>query len=386
MDVDGPAILVVGAGISGATIARILADAGHSVTVVDSTTHVGGHCHTERDAETGIMRHVHGPHIFHSDDQDVWHFVSHFARFEPFVLEVDASVGDRLYHLPVNLGTLRSFFGKDFTSAQAEAHVRACAVKLDHAPRNFEEQALSSIGPELYEAFFKGYTQKQWGRAPADIPAAVFRRLPLRFNEDRTYFHHSRVGMPREGYTAMVESMLDHPRIGLQLNTSYRRKEDGGDFGHVFYTGPLDGYFDYEFGRLPYRTLRFEDFRVDGDFQQTATVNYPSPDVPYTRITEHKKFAPWEHFDRSICSREYSYECGAEDTPYYPVNLAGGLPLLDRYRDAAKDLEGVSFVGRLATFRYLDMDVAIGEALKASRAFLGHIEAKEKVSAFFHAA
>ncbi|MBL8579643.1 MAG: NAD(P)-binding protein [Mesorhizobium sp.] len=378
--------LVVGAGISGATIARILAEAGHSVLVVDGATHVGGHCHTERDPETGIMKHVHGPHIFHSDEDDVWHFVSRFARFEPFTLEVDSNVGGRLFHLPVNLDTLRAFFGKDFTSAQAEAHVRDCAVKFEHAPRNFEEQALSSIGPELYEAFFKGYTQKQWGRAPADIPAAVFRRLPLRFNDDRSYFHHSRVGMPREGYTTMVERMLDHPQIRVELDTPYRRDRQQNGFEHVFFTGPLDGYFDYEFGRLPYRSLRFEDFRVDGDFQQTAAVNYPGLDVPYTRITEHKKFAPWEQFERSICSREYSFECGPEDTPYYPVNLAGGLPLLDRYREAAETLEGVSFVGRLATFRYLDMDVAIGEALKASRIFLDRRKANEKVPAFFHAA
>jgi len=385
MVVEGPAVLAVGAGISGATIARVLAEAGHAVLVVDGATHVGGHCHTERDPETGIMRHVHGPHIFHSDDDDVWHFVSRFAIFEPFEFAVDADVGGRLFHLPINLDTLRAFFEKDFTSAQAEAYVGERVIKLDHAPRNFEEQALSSIGPELYEAFFKGYTQKQWGRAPAEIPAAVFRRLPLRFNENPTYFHHSRVGMPREGYTALIGHMLDHPGIRVELGTPYRSDQDVSGFSHVFYTGPLDGYFDYQFGRLPYRSLRFENFRVDGDFQQTATVNYPGLDVPYTRITEHKKFAPWEHFERSICSREYSLECGAEDTPYYPVNLAGGSSLLDRYRQAATDLEGVSFVGRLATFRYLDMDVAIGEALKASRSFLGRRNANEKVPAFFHA-
>lgn len=363
-------LLVIGAGISGATVARTLAEAGHQVQVVEAADHVGGHCHTERDAETGIMKHVHGPHIFHSDNADVWHFVSRFASFEAFDLQVDACVGERLFPLPINLKTLQAFFGREFTPAQAQAHVATRTVRLDHAPRNFEEQALSSVGPELYEAFFRGYTQKQWGRAPADIPASVFKRLPLRFTDDRTYFHHSRVGIPRDGYTAMTENMLDHPLIRIELGAHVDHAASASGFDHVFYTGKLDGCFDYEFGRLPYRSLRFDDFRVGGEFQRTATVNYPDIGVPYTRITEHKKFAPWEQFERSICSREYSFECGPGDTPYYPVNLAGGSEMLDRYREKAKALDGVSFVGRLATFRYLDMDVAIAEALATGNEYL----------------
>jgi UDP-galactopyranose mutase len=368
-------ILVVGAGISGATVARKLADSGIAVRVVESADHVGGHCHTERDAETGIMRHVHGPHIFHSDDAGVWHFVSRFARLEAFDHRVDACVGERLLPLPINLKTLQAFFGKEFTPAQAQAHVAARTIRLDHAPRNFEEQALSSVGSELYEAFFRGYTQKQWGRAPTEIPASVFKRLPLRFTDDQTYFHHSRVGIPRDGYTAMTENMLDHPLIRVELGTHIGRAASMSGFDHIFYTGKLDGCFDYEFGHLPYRSLRFEDFRVDGEFQRSAAVNYPDIDVPYVRITEHKKFAPWEHFERSICSREYSFECGPGDTPYYPVNLADGSEMLDRYRAKAKALDGVSFVGRLATFRYLDMDAAIGEALAISDNYLRRLKA-----------
>lgn len=377
-------VLVIGAGISGATIARSLAEAGHLVHVVEAANHLGGHCHTERDPETGIMKHVHGPHIFHSDDADVWKLVTRFARFEPFEYQVNASIDGRLFPLPINLGTLRAFFGRDFTSAQAQSHLAERAVRFDHPPRNFEEQALSTIGRELYEVFFKGYTEKHWGRRAAELPASVFKRLPIRFTSDTTYFHHSRIGIPREGYTAMLERMLDHPRIAVALSRKFRR-DDQGDCDHVFYTGPLDGFFDYEFGRLPYRSLRFEDFRVDGDFQPSATVNYPDMAIPYTRITEHKKFAPWETFARSICSREYSFECGPTDVPYYPVNLAGGSDLLDRYRAEASRLERVSFVGRLATFRYLDMDVAIGEALKASRITLERLAAGADIPAFFSA-
>ncbi|MEP9388075.1 FAD-dependent oxidoreductase [Mesorhizobium sp. KR9-304] len=376
-------LLVVGAGISGATIARCLADAGRSVLVVEAADHVGGHCHTERDPDTGIMRHVHGPHIFHSDAAEVWRFVSRFAEFEPFDLRIDARVGHRLFPLPINLDTLRSFFGRDFTPAQAQAFIAECAIHPEHEPRNFEEQALSMIGRDLYQAFFSGYTQKQWGRKPADLPAAIFKRLPLRFNADRTYFHHSRVGIPRDGYTSMVENMLDHPAISLRMGTRFERSSPSGEYKHIFYTGSLDGYFGHAFGRLPYRSLRFEDFRVNGDFQKTAIVNYPGTEVPFTRITEHKKFAPWETFERSICSREYSFECGPQDTPFYPVNLAGGSPLLDRYRAEAARTVGVSFVGRLATFRYLDMDVAIGEAMAAVSVSLERLQSAAPIPAFF---
>jgi len=364
-----------------------MAEAGHAVVVVEASGHAGGHCHTERDAETGIMKHVHGPHIFHSDDAQVWRFVSRFANLEPFEFNAAANVDGRLFPLPINLDTLNAFFGQDLTPAQAEACVAELAVRLDHPPRNFEQQALSTIGQDLYEAFFKGYTQKQWGRPADTLPASIFKRLPLRFTRDRNYFHHSRVAIPREGYTAMVERMLDHPAIDLRLNTRFGRStvNDGG-FDHVFYTGSLDGYFDHQHGRLPYRSLRFEHFRVDGEHQQTATVNYPSPSVPYTRITEHKKFAPWETFPLSLCSREYSFECGPQDTPYYPVNLASGSALLERYRAEANRLEGVSFVGRLATFRYLDMDVAISEALDASRVSLERLATDAAIPAFFAAA
>jgi UDP-galactopyranose mutase len=349
---------------------------------VEAADHAAGHCHTERDPETGIMKHVHGPHIFHSDNADVWNFVSRFAHFEPFAFTVNASLAGRLFALPINLATLSAFFERDFSPAQAQAYVAERAIRLDHEPRNFEEQALSTIGRELYEAFFKGYTEKHWGRPATDLPAAIFKRLPIRFTSDTNYFHHSRVGIPREGYTAMVERMLDHPRIAVTFSKKFRR-EDGRDFDHVFYTGRLDGYFDYAFGRLPYRSLRFEDFRVEGDFQPSATVNYPEMAKPYTRITEHKKFTPWEKFECSICSREYSVECGPEDVPYYPVNLAAGSELLDHYRREAAQLERVSFVGRLATFRYLDMDVAIAEALNACRIVVQRAAAGALAPTFF---
>ncbi|RVB71879.1 MULTISPECIES: UDP-galactopyranose mutase [unclassified Mesorhizobium] len=376
-------ILIVGAGVSGATLARSLADAGYAVRVVEAKSHPSGHCHTERDARTGIMKHVFGPHIFHSDDVDVWSFVSRFAEFRPFALEVRASVAGRLFSLPINLNTLNQFFERQFTAEGAQAHIRNLSVPLDHDPRNFEEQAISSIGEALYNAFFKGYTQKQWGRPPDQLPSDIFKRLPLRFTEDNNYFHHSRIGIPQEGYTALVEKMLHHPLITVEYNTKFHRDGVDREFDHIFYTGGLDAFFNFEFGRLPYRSLRFEDFVVAGDFQKSAIVNYPDPEVPYTRISEHKKFSPWETHEKSLCSREFSFECGENDVPFYPVNLAAGSALLDRYRYEATQLRNVSFVGRLATFKYLDMDVAIGQARHAAAVTMGCLTTDLPVPAFF---
>ncbi|SFU21329.1 UDP-galactopyranose mutase [Sedimentitalea nanhaiensis] len=378
-------ILCVGAGLSGAVIGRHLAEAGHAITVVDSRGHVGGNCHTQRDADTGVMVHVYGPHIFHTDDAEVWDYVNRFAAFLPYKNRVKATTGGAVYSLPVNLHTINQFFGK--TLRPDEAHAFITGEQADTSiedPQTFEEQAMRFVGKDLYEAFFKGYTMKQWGCHPSALPASILKRLPVRFNYDDNYFFHRFQGMPEQGYTAMIEAILDHPGIAVRLNTVFERAQAEA-YDHVFYSGPLDGWFDFELGRLGYRTLDFERFTYDGDYQGCAVMNYGEVEVPYTRITEHKHFAPWEEHAGSVCYREFSRAAEPEDIPYYPIRQVAEKALLSDYVARAEQAQGVSFVGRLGTYRYLDMDVTIREALDAARAFAAHAQDGTKPPAFFTA-
>lgn len=369
-------ILLVGAGLSGAVIGRMLAESGFNVKIIDRRPHIAGNCHTERDAETGVMVHIYGPHIFHTDDEEVWSYVNRHATFMPYQNRVKATVGGRVFSLPINLLTINQFFGKTFNPAEAKEFLDGKGDPSITEPRTFEDFALKNLGPELYQAFFLGYTQKQWGREPSTLPASIIKRLPIRYNYDDNYFAHRFQGMPAEGYTHMVASILDHPRIEVQVNTAFD-PEWRKDFGHVFYSGPLDGWFGYDMGRLGYRTLDFERFTYHGDFQGCAVMNYNDVSVPWTRITEHKHFAPWEKHEGSVVYREYSRACEPDDVPYYPIRLMEEQKLLASYVARAEAETGVTFVGRLGTYRYLDMDVTIREALDAGRMFLArHGEGK----------
>ena len=374
-------LLCVGAGLSGAVIGRYLAEAGHAVTILDARAHIGGNCHTERDAETGVNVHVYGPHIFHTDDSEVWDYVNRFARFLPYKNRVKTTSlgpdGDRGgFSLPINLHTINQFFGRVMRPAEARAFITEEQADTSIAdPQTFEEQALRFVGRDLYEAFFKGYTIKQWGLPPSALPASILKRLPVRFNYDDNYFFHKFQGMPEEGYTAMIAKILDHPSISLQLDTRFSR-DMGAGYGHVFYSGPLDGYFNYELGRLSYRTLDFERFDYQGDYQGCAVMNYGEEAVPYTRITEHKHFAPWESHEGSVCYREFSRAAEPGDTPYYPIRQVEEKALLADYVALAEQTEGVTFVGRLGTYRYLDMDVTIREALECARGFVATAQAE----------
>lgn len=360
---------IVGAGFSGAVIAHELAGKGYRVAVFDERPHIAGNCHTQRDSESGVMTHVYGPHIFHTDNQRVWEFVNQFSRFEPYVNRVKALTGGRVFSLPINLLTINQFFGKVLNPQQAAAFIAELGDTSIVDPETFEEQALRFVGRELYEAFFKSYTIKQWGVSPSQLPASILKRLPVRFNYDDNYFAHRYQGMPREGYTAIVERLLDHPNITVHLNRSFRR-EEAADFGHVFYSGPIDAWFDHSEGRLGYRTLDFEPIRAHGDFQGCAVLNYCDDSVPWTRISEHKHFAPWETHEKTLCFKEFSRECGPDDIPYYPIRLVQEKALLSRYVDLARGERGLTFVGRLGTYRYLDMDVTIAEALETVDQFL----------------
>ncbi|NNC23951.1 UDP-galactopyranose mutase [Salinisphaera sp. USBA-960] len=375
-------VIVVGAGFSGAVIGRELANDGHKVDIVDHRGHIAGNCYTARDAVTGVMVHVYGPHIFHTDDEEVWEYVNHFSNFKPYVNRVKSTVNGAVYSLPINLLTINQFFGKTMRPDEARAFIEEQADTSIENPQTFEEQALRFVGPDLYEAFLKGYTKKQWGCDPSELPAKILKRLPVRFNYDDNYFFHRFQGMPEHGYTALVEKILDHENITVHLDTPFT-SEMAKNYDHVFYSGPLDTYFGYSEGRLGYRTLDFERIDYQGDYQGCAVMNYGDESVPYTRITEHKHFSPWEEHEGSVCYREYSRSCGDDDIPYYPIRLVKEKETLARYIERANQTEGVTFVGRLGTYRYLDMDVTIREALDTARSFLDYIERGEQVPAFF---
>jgi UDP-galactopyranose mutase len=373
---------IVGAGFSGAVIGRRLAEGGHEVLIIDERGSVAGNCHTARDASTGVMVHVYGPHIFHTADERVWNYVQQFGEWIPYRHRVQAMVGDRVFSLPVNLMTINQFFGKTMSPAEARAFVAQKTTPTEN-PKNFEEQGLNLVGRELYEAFFRGYTRKQWGVEPTNLPASILKRLPLRFNYDDSYFAHPYQAMPKDGYTAVVAKILDLPGIELRLGTRFEELNES--FAHVIYSGPIDRYFDYAEGRLGYRTLDFERFEADGDYQGSAVINYCDEDVRFTRITEHKHFAPWEaeSHERTVCYREFSRFCEPGDVPYYPIRQVDEEAMLRRYVERANATDGVSFVGRLGSYRYLDMDVTIGEALAAADRMLACIAEGQTIPAFF---
>ncbi|MEI8322892.1 MAG: FAD-dependent oxidoreductase [Actinomycetes bacterium] len=373
-------IAIVGAGFSGAVIARELAEAGHRVDVFDSRPHVAGNCHTERQ-DGDVMVHVYGPHIFHTAHEHVWQYINRFGTMMPYNHKVKATTQGKVFSLPVNLLTINQFFGKTFTPAEAEAFITSIGDQSITDPQSFRDQGLRFVGPELYAAFFDGYTRKQWGVDPVELPASILARLPVRFNYDDSYFNHPYQAIPRDGYTPIVANILDHPGITVTLGVVKSRADlEAAD--HVVWSGPIDAYFGFEHGRLGYRTLDFERQVHEGDFQGCAVMNYGDPNVPYTRITEHKHFAPWETHQKSVTYHEYSRLADPDDVPYYPIRLVKEKGQLRQYVDEVGKLSNITFAGRLGTYRYLDMDVTIHEALGAVRALLTAWENDSAASPF----
>jgi UDP-galactopyranose mutase len=375
--------LIVGAGFSGAVLANELANNLHcSIDVLDERAHIGGNCYTERDKETDVMVHTYGPHIFNTDRKDIWDYVNRFIELVPYTNRVKAVYNGNVYSLPINLHSINQFFGKTFSPKEAKEFIASVADSSIEDPQNFEEQAMKFIGKDLYKAFFYGYTKKQWGCEPTELPASILKRLPVRFNYNDNYYHTSYQGIPRDGYTPMFEKLLNHPSITVKLNTKFDASQDLSGYDHVFFTGPLDQYFNYKHGRLAYRTVYFERGVEEGDYQGNAVINYSNEDVPYTRVHEHKHFTPWEQHDKTVYFKEYSKETTEEDIPYYPKRLADDKAKLMEYRKEAEALKGVSFLGRLATYRYMDMHHVIGEALDYAKSFLQSVEENKKPPVF----
>lgn len=372
---------IVGAGFSGAVIAQQLAAQGYQVEVFDTRNHLAGNCHTYRDEKTEVMVHAYGPHIFHTNDERVWQYIQQFDEFMPFTNRVKAIYNGRVYSLPINLMTINTFFGKTFSPSEAAAFIESKGDKSIDDPQTFEEQAVRFLGQELYEAFFKGYTIKQWGLHPSKLPASILKRLPVRFNYDDNYYVSAYQGMPKNGYTVIVQKMLDHPNIRVHLGSTFTR-EQVGSYDHVFYSGPIDAWFNHAKGRLAYRTLDFKEERHEGDYQGNAVINYCNEDVPWTRISEHKHFSPWESHAKTLIFKEHSRQCEESDTPYYPIRLVDDKVLLAAYVEMAQSESKVTFMGRLGTYRYLDMDVTIGEALKTADTFLDTQKQGQAMPAF----
>ncbi|HMJ48529.1 MAG TPA: UDP-galactopyranose mutase [Ferruginibacter sp.] len=367
--------LIAGAGFSGCVLANQLIEKFDcTIDIWDERGHAGGNCNTERDERTGIMVHQYGPHIFNTDKKELWDFVNRFGNFKPYVHRVKAYSNGRVYSFPINLLTINQFFQKSFSPAEAKKFIEELGDKSISAPKNFEEQALRFLGKDLYHAFFYGYTKKQWGCEPADLPASVLRRIPVRFNYDDNYHANTYTGIPEDGYTSIMKNMINNPRIKLTLNKKFHTGTGSEGYDHIFFTGPLDAYFGYEFGRLGYRTVTFEKFYGEGDFQGLSQMNYCDEQIPFTRITEHKHFTPWEQHEQTVCFKEFSKETTLSDTPYYPKRLQADKLLLEKYRDKAASLTGISFLGRLATYRYMDMHQVIGEAIQMAKDFSAAIQ------------
>jgi UDP-galactopyranose mutase len=357
-------VMVVGAGFAGAVMAERLArDGGKRVLVVDRRPHVAGNAFDRLD-DAGVLIHQYGPHIFHTNSADVFDYLSRFTEWRPYEHRVLASVDGKLVPMPINRTTLNLLYGLDLqTEADAAAFLAARAEPVDVVETS-ADVVISAIGRDLYETFFQGYTRKQWGMDPSELDKSVTSRVPTRTNTDDRYFTDKFQAMPLEGYTRMFERMLDHPNIDLLLGVDYREVRDAYPHKHLVFTGPIDEYFDHRYGKLPYRSLQFRHETLDVDqHQPVAVVNHPSEAVPYTRVTEYKHLTG-QSAERTSITYEYP---SAEGDPYYPIPRPENQALFKRYEALALAQPDVSFVGRLATYKYYNMDQVVGQALATYR-------------------
>jgi UDP-galactopyranose mutase len=362
-------LVIVGSGFFGLTIAeRCANELGLKVLVLERRYHLGGNAYSEKEPETGIEVHKYGAHLFHTSNERVWEYVTRFTEFTGYQHRVFARYQGQVYSFPMNLGLINQFFGKAHTPDEARALITEQAAEFDTAEAtNLEEKAISLIGRPLYEAFVKGYTAKQWQTDPKDLSADIITRLPVRYTFDNRYFNDIHEGLPKDGYTAWLERMADHPNIEVRLNTDFFDVADEYK-GKVpiVYTGPVDEYFGHSEGRLSWRTVDLEaEVKDVDDFQGTSVVNYNDQEVPFTRILEFKHFHPERtHLPgKTVVVHEYSRFAEKDDEPYYPINTAEDRAKLLRYRELARQEPMVLFGGRLGTYKYLDMHMAIGSAL-----------------------
>jgi len=367
-------LVVVGSGLFGLTIAEQAAtELGLKVALLDRRSHIGGNAYSEKEKQTGIEVHRYGAHLFHTSNERVWEYVNRFTDFTNYVHRVYTHHNGIVYPMPINLGTINQFFNAAYSPAEAKALIAEQAGELAGTdPQNLNDKGISLIGRPLYEAFIKHYTAKQWQTPPEELPASIISRLPVRYTYDNRYFNDKYEGLPVDGYAAWLERMAAHPNIEVHLNTDFF--EAGHEYSRenvlgqipVVYTGPVDRYFDYAEGDLSWRTIDLEEEVLPiEDFQGCSVMNYPDADVPFTRIHEFRHFHPERDYtkDATVIMREFSRFANKGDEPYYPVNTAVDREKLLAYRDLAKGEDNVLFGGRLGTYKYLDMHMAIASAL-----------------------
>jgi UDP-galactopyranose mutase len=373
VDLAGYDLVVVGSGFFGLTVAeRVATQLDKRVLVLERRDHLGGNAYSEAEPQTGIEVHRYGAHLFHTSNTRVWTYANQFTDFTNYQHRVFTIYRGQVYPMPVNLAAISQFFGRYLTPTEARALIAEQAREIadPKAATSHEEKGISLIGRPLYDAFFRGYTAKQWQTDPRELPASIVTRLPVRFDFNNRYFNDKYEGLPVDGYTAWLERMADHPNIGVRLSTDFfdMRNEVPAGFP-VVYTGPLDRYFDYSEGWLGWRTLDFQSEVLPvGDFQGTSVMNYAEEEVSFTRIHEFRHFHPERNYptDKTVIVREYSRFASKEDEPYYPINTAEDRAKLERYRELARQEaveRNVLFGGRLGTYQYLDMHMAIGSAL-----------------------
>ncbi len=350
--------LIVGAGFAGAVMAERLARiAGKKVLIIDKRNHIGGNTYDHYNEE-GLLVHRYGPHIFHTNSREIYDYLGQFTEWRPYEHRVLASVDGLLVPIPINLNTINQLYGLQLCSNEVESFLKSKAEEKAQVLTS-EDVVVSKVGRELYEKFFKGYTRKQWDLDPSELDASVAARIPVRSNRDDRYFTDTYQGMPQEGYTKMFEKMLSHPNIKIMLNTDYKEIEDAIAYREMIYTGPIDYYFDYCYGKLPYRSLEFKFKTYEKETAQpTGTVNYPN-EHPYTRSTEFKYLTGQQHAKTTVV---YEYPL-AEGDPYYPVPRAENTETYKKYQKLAAQVKGVHFTGRLATYKYYNMDQVVAQSL-----------------------
>jgi len=369
--------LIVGAGFAGSVLAERLASQTQArVLLIDRRPHIGGNAYDELNAD-GILYHKYGPHIFHTNSDQVVEYLSQFTEWRPYEHRVLAVVRDKTVPIPINRTTLNALFGLDLKTDQDAADYLASRAEPVADIQTSEDVVVNAVGRELYELFFQGYTRKQWGLDPSQLDKSVTARIPTRTNTDDRYFTDSFQAMPKDGYTAMFKRMLDHPLIEVRTGLDFREIRDEVEADHIIYSGPIDEYFDFRFGKLPYRSLKFDHRTLNEErHQPVGTVNYPSPDVPYTRISEYKHLTGQQ---APVTTITYEYP-SAEGDPYYPIPRPENQALFKRYEALADETEGVTFVGRLATYRYYNMDQIVGQALATFRRMQDRLGAREETA------
>ena len=363
-------IAIAGGGFSGAVLARALAESDqYRVTLYEEKRHVGGICHTERDEETGVMIHHYGPHIFHTQKEAIWNYMNQWGKFERITHQVKLNTPKGIFTTPLNLQSINNFFNRKLSPSEARDFLGSKSDESIREPRSLEDHALNMVGPDLYRNFFYGYAKKRWGVEPSKLSVCKMDEIKVRFNYNENFYDDDYQGIPVSGYTEIIRRILDHHDITLRLGQRLEPQMKD-QFDHVFWSGPMDGFFKFKAGRLGYRTLKFEKFVENGDYQGTAVINHCGEETSFTRTIEFKHLTPWESHEKTVCFKEYTEICGENDLPVIPLKQKQDQIVYENYQKLAAQENKVTFIGRLGTYRSLEIDQMISESLELAKVCL----------------